>query len=273
MVACLILVMAARTEAHADLEVRLARTTHAIAHSPDRPDLLLRRAELYGHSGDFSAAHADLDRAARIAPALREIDYRRAELLLDEGVAAQAVVVLDELLAADPDHVGGHIARARALRRLGRPLDAAAAYTQALDRTPSTAPDLYLERADALAAAGPSHVTAAISGLDEGLETLGPLPALTRAAVELELRANRAEAALARVEIEIMRSRQPLWWIVRKAELLDASGRGDQARTVYAEAWQHLIAQPAYRRGQPSWRELEARLQLVLSQLSKTDSE
>jgi len=271
--ACLILIAVARTEAHADLELRLARTAQAIAHTPERPDLLLRRAELYARSGNYSAAHADLDRAARIAPTLREVDYRRAGLLLDEGAAAQAMAVLDGLLAADPDHVGGHVARARALRRLGRPLDAADAYTQALQRSPGTAPDLYLERADALTAAGPSHVRSAIAGLDEGLNALGPLPALTRAAIELELRASRFEAASARVEIEILRAQQPIWWIVRKAEILDASGQSDRARAIYAEAWQHLLAQPAHRRGQPSWRELETRLQLVMNQTSKPDSE
>ena len=271
--ACLVLAAVTRTEAHADLELRLAHATHAIAGAPERPDLLLRRAELYRRSGDFSAAHADLDRAAQIAPALGEIDYRRAELLLDEGVAARAITVLDGLLAADPNHIAVHVARARALRRLDRPLDAAAAYTQALQRTRGTAPDLYLERADTLAAAGPSHMTEAIAGLDEGLEALGPLPALTRAAIELELRAERAEAALARIEIEILRSQQPIWWVVRKAEILDASGRGEQARAVYAEAWQHLLAQPAHRRSQPSWRELEARLQIVMNQLSQPGPE
>jgi tetratricopeptide (TPR) repeat protein len=269
----LVLAAVTRTEAHADLELRLAHATHAISGAPERPDLLLRRAELYRRSGDFRAAHADLDRAAQLTPPLGEIDYRRAELLLDEGFAAQAIAILDGLLAADPDHIAGHVARARALRRLDRPLDAAAAYTLALQRTRGTEPDLYLERADTLAAAGPSHLTDAIAGLDEGLETLGPLPALTRAAIELELRADRAEAALARVEIEIVRSQQPIWWIVRKAEILDASGQGDPARAVYAEAWQYLLAQPAHRRSQPSWRELEARLQIVMSQPSQSDPE
>ena len=116
-------------------------------------------------------------------------------------------------------------------------------------------------------------MAAAIAGLDEGLEAAGPLPALTRAAIELELRANHADAALARVEIEILRSRQPVWWMVRKAELLAATGRGDEAQPVYAEARQQLIAQPAHRRNQPGWRELEARLQIALSRPSRPDAE
>jgi tetratricopeptide (TPR) repeat protein len=262
--ACLILAAVDRVHAHADLDLRLARATRALEESPSSAGPLLERAELHRSRGDLGAAHADLDRAARLAPALGEIELRRAELHLEQGVAAQALTVLDGLLAADPDDVAAHVARGQALRRLDRPLEAAAAYSEALERMPRGTPDLFLERADALAAGGPAYAAAAIASLDEGLAALGPLPALALAAVELEVRAGRRAAALARVEREIARSRQPVWWMVRKAEILEAAGRSHEAHDIAVEAWNQLAAQPEHRRRQRGWRELEARLEAAL---------
>jgi tetratricopeptide (TPR) repeat protein len=262
--ACLILAAVARAQAHPDLELRLTRATRAVEQSPDSPAPLLERAELHRSRGDQTAAHADLDRAARLAPGRPEIKLRRAELHLEQDATTQALVVLDGLLATDPHRVAAHVARARALRQLNRPLEAAAAYTEALRRMPVGTPDLFLERADALAAEGSTHAPAAIASLDEGLEALGPLPALTLAAVELEIHAGHHAAALARIEAEIARARQPIWWMVRKAEILQAAGRSRESHDTVAAAWDQLVAQPEHRRRQPGWRELEARLEAAL---------
>jgi tetratricopeptide (TPR) repeat protein len=256
----LVLAPVTRSAAHGDVEARIAHVTDQIALDPDRVDPLLRRAELYRRGGNFTAAEKDLDRAAQVAPTLPELSHQRALLLLAEGDPGRALAVLDGLLAAEPDHVAGHLTRARSLRALDRSVEAAGAYTNAIERARVPTPDPYLERAHALGSSGPAQLASAIAGLDEGIEALGPLPALTRAAVDLELRAGRTDAALTRLEAEITRAHQPLWWWARKGEILDAAGRRAEALDAYAEARRHLDAQPAHRRERRAWRDLEERL-------------
>jgi tetratricopeptide (TPR) repeat protein len=253
------------TLAHGDVEARIAHATHQIAIDHERVEALLRRAQLYRRSRDFEAARADLDRAAQLAPKLPELSHQRALLLLDEGAPEHALAVLDGLLASEPGYAPGHVSRARSLRALDRPVEAAGAYTKAIEHGAPT-PDVYLERARSLGSVGPSQLGAAIAGLDEGIGALGPLPTLTRAAVELELRAGRTEAALARVEAEITRAHQPLWWWVRKGEILEAGGRRADALEAYAEASRQLHAQPSHRRGQRAWLELDAQLTAALEE-------
>lgn len=264
---CLTLVPASVARAHGEFDKRLERANREVAEAPESAAPLLRRSQLYRRQGEFAAARADLDRAERLSPGRSEVAYYRALLLLDEGQPGEALALLDGLLGAEPERVDAHIARARALRALDRPAEAAAAYGDAIEWARVAAPDPYLERARALAMAGPEQLDTAIAALDAGIEALGPLPALTRAAVDLEVQAARFDAALGRLEREIARSPQPAWWLARKGEILDASGRRAEARHAYLQALGLVAAQPAHRRGSAAWRELEGRLTRALSRV------
>lgn len=256
----LVLCVATDARAHASFEQRLEHATADIEADPAHPEPWLRRAKLHLLAGDLDAAHRDLARAEHLAPEQPEVLHRRAELLLHQGAAAPALEVLERLLARHPDHVGAEVLRARTLRRLDRPLASAAAYDRAIVLRPGASPDVYLERARTLSEAGPEHAPRAISGLEEGLAQLGPLPALVEAALSLELEAGLLDAALARVEAEIERSPQPLWWMVRRAELLEAAGRSEEARAGYETARRRLGQVPPWRRSRRGFQELEARL-------------
>ena len=251
--------------AHGSFEARVARATSAIGQAPSDVDLLLRRAELYQRNGHFAEAHADLDRAASLDPAHPETAYQRALLLIQEERPGQALAVLDRLLGTEPDHGPGHLARARTLRSLGRNLGAARAYSRAIAAASAPTPDAFLERAHALAASGPSRLPEAIASLDQGRKVVGPLPALTQTAIDLEVRARLFDAALARLDAEIAASRQPVWALTRKGGVLVAAGREREARAAYAEASRRLGAQPAHRRHSPAWQRLESRITKGLS--------
>jgi len=160
-------------------------------------ELYLRRADLYRQARSWSAALADLEGAERLDPRLSGVDFVRALTLFDAERPAEALAAIDRSLGRRPGAAADRILRASILVRLGRPLDAAADFTRGIDSgDPSVppSPDLYLERARALAT-DPRHLVEAIRGLDEGIDRLGPVPGLRLLADELERRAGRREVA------------------------------------------------------------------------------
>ena len=269
LVLALSLMLGLPAEAHGPFASRLERATRAIAEDPESPQPLFFRADLYREHGDFDAARADLDRAAELAPQQPEVDYYRGVLFLDAADPDRALAALSRFHSAEPRHAAGHAESARALVALGRPVEAATAYSRAITYDPLPTPDYFLERARALAEAGPAYLAAAIAGLEEGIAALGPIPSLTRTTVSFEMRAGRHEAALTRIEREIAVSRQPIWWLALKAELLENAGQRAQSREAYARALQILEAKPAQRRRSSAWRELEDRLQSAVTRLDR----
>ncbi len=93
------------------------------------------------------------------------------------------------------------LAHARVLAALGRFGAAASAYARVVDLAPRADPDVRLERIRAIAASGrPGALDEAIREADAATAALGPIPALEQAALALERRAGRTDAALARLD-------------------------------------------------------------------------
>jgi len=177
------------------------------------------------------------------------------------------VAPLEQLLAEKAQHPEANLALARALAELGRSRDAAVHYTRAIEAAPVPIPARYLERADALLAAGEPE--AALGGLDEGLARLGPVVALATRAIEIECAQGRVDAALARLErLASLASRQETW-LARRAEILEDVGRRSEARAVYTAALAEVERLPARRRTTPAMLQLEARARDALARLAR----
>jgi len=144
-VAFALLFVEARLPAHDGLAEQIAAVSAQIAASPARPELFVKRAELYRATRQYPQALADLDRATRLDPALAAADLVRTYLSLDTGDFRSAAGAATRFLTRQPGHVGALIARARAFAKLGRVADATADFTRALEAQPQ--PDLYVERA------------------------------------------------------------------------------------------------------------------------------
>jgi hypothetical protein len=99
-------------------------------------------------------------------------------MFLEANWPSSAKISLDRFLAKNPDHTEALITRARTLAKLTNRLAAAQDYTRALARATEGKPEIYLERAQALAAEGKDHLDDALKGLDEGIQKLGPLVTL-----------------------------------------------------------------------------------------------
>ena len=173
--------------AHPPADEALADLAARIAADPSDPHPYLERAALLGARGDTQAALADCtaarDRFPADDPERPLVDLVAGQALLADGRAADALPRLDAFLAARPRHAPALVARARALQLLDRTSEAIAGYRRALDAAPLAGPDLHLELARALRAAGrPSE---ALDALRDALRRLGPAPALTSAARDL----------------------------------------------------------------------------------------
>jgi tetratricopeptide (TPR) repeat protein len=265
-VAAAILLAPAPVLAHGDFDARVAALSARIKEQPSA-DRYLERSVLYRGHGDLAAALADLDHAERLDPTRTDLGLHRGRLALDAGRPEEAVAPLEELLAGVPDHPEANLALARALAELGRPRDAAAHYTRAIEAAPVRIPSHYLEQADALLAAGEPQV--ALNGLDEGLSRLGPVVALASRAIEIELAQGRVDAALVRLDRLASSASRQETWLARRAEILEDSGRRAEARAAYAGALAEIERLPVRRRATPAMAQLESRARDGVARLAR----
>jgi len=235
--------------AHQAIDAQILDLTERIAATPEDATLYLRRGELHRVHQDWELAVKDYGKARELDPELAEVDLCQGRMQLEAGEWAAARESLDRYLVVHPDHVVGLATRARARARLGDNLGAAADFTAALATTGGRPqPGYYLERARALVAAGDEYLDQAIKGLDEGLERLGKPVTLQLLAIELETRAGRYDAALERLQGFLERAKRKETWLVRRAEILEAAGRPEEARASYVAALEAIEALSVGRR-------------------------
>lgn len=251
--------------AHPGSGEQLSRLDAQIQATPRDAILYLQRGDVHRADGHWEAARADYDRAARYAPELDIVDYARGELFLDAGQLLAAEICLNRLLARHPDHAKAILARARTRARLGRGGEAAADFTQAIALLKPPKPDYYLERAQALTAAGKD--AEALRGLDEGIARFGPLTVLERAALDLERAEGRYDAALGRVDTLAAQSPLHEPWLAERGEILLEAGRREEARAAFETMLASLARRPARRRRTAALQALEQRVRATLAGL------
>lgn len=258
--AALCLAMCAPLFAHDEPHEQIERISREIERYPTDVELYMARGGLHRMTGHWEAALADFDRVIALDPLHPTIDFHRGRLLLEVGQYQEARDLLDRFLAEHPTHAQGLMVRARSLLRLGQPLLAARDYSQALAQMAKPAPVFYLERADALAAAGDEHLAAAIDSLDEGIARLGPLILLQSKAIDLEVRAQHYDAALARIDQILSGMPRKERWLARRGEVFELAGWEDEARASYAEALAAIDDLPSHLGQTPAVQELAADL-------------
>ena len=254
--------------AHGSFHERIARANRAVEAEPDAPGPYLRRAEIRRHHGDLVEAMADLERAAAMDPGGREVDYLRGHVYLDSGRHEDAEAAFGRFLAHEPRNPAALEGRARALAALGRHLEAADAYSHAIESRPVAVPATYLARADALARAGDEYLPEALRGLDAGLAALGPVMTLQRAAIDLEIRRGNFDAALARLEQASAAAPRQETWLARRGAILESAGRLDEARDSFERARREMDRLPPHRRRTGAMTRLDARLEQALARVS-----
>ena len=249
---------------HAD---RVAALDVQIEAEPGNAMLWVDRAAIHLDHADFEAALTDLDRAAELDTSLAEIEAFRGRVLLQMGRTSQADAALGRALALRPGDVPVLLVRARVREALQQPIPAAADYSAVIALAARPGPEPYLERARVLTAAGEQHWEEALAGLEQGRERLGSLLALELAALELELRLERVDAALQRLERATAQFARQEHWLVRRAEILLSAGRSDEAYTAYAEALQRIEDLPGHLRHTAAVESLYTQAQAAMQKL------
>ncbi|HKC25956.1 MAG TPA: tetratricopeptide repeat protein, partial [Thermoanaerobaculia bacterium] len=262
--ACLALLLAAPVlYAHGDVHDQIAALTLRLRAEPRNAELLLKRGELHRVHGDVEAALADFRAASAIDPSLEAVDLCAARALLEGKRPTEAAARIERVLARRPGDPEALLIRARAAAALGETERAAQLYPRALDVAPRPDPDLYVETARALEAAGKG--VDALATLERGLARLGAAPSLELAALELELSLARTDAALARLDRLASSSPRPERWLLRRAEILERGGRRAEARAAFGEALRAIEALPLRIRGTRAAAALEASIRAGLS--------
>ncbi len=258
--------------AHPGIDEQIAHVTSLIEKDPENATLFLRRGELYRIHRGWARAEADYASARKLDPDLAPVDLCMGKLKLDADRPVEAKQALERYLARRPDDSDALAFHGRALARMGQYVAAAASFTRAVAsvRSDRPRPEFYLERAQALDAAGIAHLDEALRGLDEGLARLGNPVVLQNYAIELELKGRRYDGALARLEILASQSQRKESWLVRKGEILEAAKRFDEARAAYEQSLLAIDALPSSRRQNRAVERLIEQARDALDRLEKT---
>jgi tetratricopeptide (TPR) repeat protein len=256
----------AAAAADADIRPKITELTAEIYKEPNKPSSYLERGDLYRALQNWDAAQADFDFARQLDPKIERIDFLQGRLFFEAGWPWSAKLSLDRFLRHQTNDIEAMVLRARTLTRLEDRTAAAADYTRAIQLTTESRPELYLERAQCLAGAE-GLLDSALKGLEEGIRTLGPLVTLEMAAIEIELRQKRFDAALSRVDDLLAKSARKESLLARKADIFQQAGRLDDARGNYRAALESIESLPAARRNVPAMADLQRQIHEKLDQL------
>ena len=225
--------------AHGPLHEQLVEVSAQLAAHPDDFDLLLRRGELQRLHGSWAESRADFEHARNLRTTDIEPGFRLGRLELDAGNPTAAVPWLEAAVAERPHHIEANLLLARAWVGQGKPGKSIPFFNTAIHWSRQPRPEWFVERSKAILAAGPESKEAtrmALASLDEGLELIGPVPTLQLAAIELEVRLGRTEAAVKRVDaIREVSERKEQWWF-RRGILLEEAGRRSEATAAFHSA-------------------------------------
>ena len=249
-------------QAHEGLHEQIAAITAKIKRDPKNASLYLQRGELHRLHHDWMRAAADYNRAEHLQPGLQIVDLARGKMFFDSGKLQHAKLTLDRFLGRQPDHYEGLITRARVLAKLGVRMEAAKDFTRAISLSSVPEPELYLERANVVAA---DRIDEALRGLDEGLNKLGPVVTLQITAIDLELRRKNYDGALVRLDQVAAHSQRKESWLVRRGEILQLAGRDEEARAAFNAALTAIESLPPAHRQNRAVSALELRARSALN--------
>ena len=251
--------------AHGDVHLRIEGLTQQIAQSHDartNAALFFQRADLYRADGDWTNARADLDRVARLDPALTRAEFLRGLVQFQANRRDAARASRNTYLAGTPKDEEAFTTRARVLAKLGSYRAAVDDYTTAI-KLGATNPELFIERAETWRALG--RPEEALRGLDEAIRKMGPLVTLELPAVDLEMGLKRYDAALTRIDVVTARFQRKETWLARRAEILRQAGREEEAKKSYREALAAIERLPAAHRSTRATMDLETRIHAALA--------
>ena len=248
-----------RVKAHEDLIARITTLTAQLSTNQNNVVVLIQRADLYRLHGDWTEARRDYAAAGKLAPVSGAVLLGQAQLHVDLGEDAAARAAFDDFISRFPTNSVALLGRARVLTQLGERKAAIADYSRAIAVAASPQPEDFLERASLQATEFGSDE--AIKGLDEGLARLGWVVTFQKAAIDYELKRQRPDQALVRLETIIARANRKETWLAWEGEILMAAGKPREAQEVFLATLKAMDALPPRMRTSPGMVQLRSKVE------------
>jgi tetratricopeptide (TPR) repeat protein len=242
---------------HAEPEVTTANLSADIKANQKNAELMLRRAESYRASRNWTAALADYSAAEELGMGI-DVAFYRSRMYLDAGNWTQAMSVSNAFLELHPENSAGLVTLAYAEYGAGKRNTAIGTMEQALSNHPTPTADefvdlsrWYLESND---------LGGALSSLDKGATRLGSPVSFSIRRVELLQNAGAyPDAVLSIDELPAALREQPEW-LMRRGDLLMLAGEDAEALEAFLDAQYALSRLPDFRRNNPVNRNLRQEL-------------
>lgn len=228
--------------------------------------LHLKRAEMQRLIRHWHAAEADYRKAAALAPGLVIVGLSFGTMWNDAGKPEKALPLLDHYLSRVPGSADGYAERARSKRLRKQWAAAAADYASAVEHSAAPEPELIANWADTLCEGG--NQARALEVLDRAIRDSGRVSSLEMKALDLEQAMNRHDAALKRIDSMLEQPGRKDSLLLRKAEILLAAERKQEARACLDLARIEFNAVPETRRLTPAGKELGAKIERLGTSLS-----
>ncbi len=254
-----------RLRAHEDLLGRIAAITMQLSTNQDNVDALLQRADLFRLHGNWPEARSDYAAVGKLTPNTAPLLFGLARLNADAGDDRAARAAYDEFISRYPTNGAAFIGRARVLTKLGERKSAIADYSRGLALLTNPQPEEFLERASLQA--DECGADEALKGLDEGMARLGWVVTFQKVAIEYELKRQRPDQALARLETILARANRKETWLAWKGEILLAAGKAPEAQAAFSASLKAIDALPPRMHTSPVMAELRAKVEGSLASL------
>ncbi len=266
------LAVGSSVRAHEDILLRIGELDQAIEHDETSPALLVSRAALYLAHKDWNRSLADYRAAIAVDPDLAAAHLGMAQCYLGKGKVELGLAEVGTYLKVSGDDHQGLLTRARLRVAQGQLSAASADYRSALAELPGKehCVEIYFEWASHLSARGTERYADALQVLDGAAESLGQNVALQELAIRIEISSGNPEGALTRIDSLLDGSlKGSPGWILRRAEILQASGKTEEALEAYRQTLASISKIPARRRMVTAIRTLEEK---ATAQIAKLES-
>ena len=251
---------AAEATAHGEYHEVVRELTPRIEADPENAKLRYKLAAAHVEHDEWKLALAECDRIEKVAPGEYQFGYFRGRSLATAERWEEALVSLNEFIASSPSHQEALVWRARVQLHMKEPAKASDDYRKALEKSGN--PEFHIEFAKALAKQNLADQS--VSALKHGLKLCPDDPALLECMVECATAAKDDEAALAATDRLVKTWPRPEPWMLRRAKLLAAAGRNDQALAAWTALARHLEKLPNLDRSQPFLEAIQAETNTAL---------
>jgi hypothetical protein len=250
------------SHAHGAYHDVVATTTLKLRDQPNDPALHFTLACAHQEHGEWSSALVELEHVDRLASGKFTTDLVRGQALATGGHWETAHASLNLHLETHPRDPSGLRHRALVLLHLGQAESAITDFHAALTQSSAPTVELFLEAAEAHVRLGSPKEAATLL---RRAVVIHPhdLALLTRS-LEVELLIGDHDAALQLVGALQRQAPRPEPWMAKRASILAAAQRPEDARSAWTSLRDHLRALPSLERGTPLLSELFAQSQRAL---------